>query len=421
MKEKYNWLLFFIVAGSMLCGCDNDDYNKAKDLVNNGQYDQAITIYKELGDYKDCALLISAAKYSKAEDLLASGEFDAAEKTFWELGGYKDSSSRILETKYTQAEYYYNLSEFDIAISIYTELGEYSDCQEKLRQSHIGLSNKAFESNDFLTAICEMREANPENLEYIDNCYYKNAEKLISEEKYQEAIDSLTEIKKMECQDLLLSTKYSLGLQLLDKKNYSEAEIVFSKIEYEDSNSLANYAKGMDYVNAGNYTKAIDAFSKANNVYDSEAMSQQCLEILYKECCENISNNMYENIGNNLEILVKHNYKDSANKLKEITMLFDNVAGTYNVTSSTEYYMKKEGALIRIRSNYRNGKISISFFPYGDDGVYTVGKETLTTTFKGDGSYSGFSGTHNLLSSCVLKDGKISCKWGVEVLEFEKT
>ncbi|MBP1560417.1 MAG: tetratricopeptide repeat protein [Oscillospiraceae bacterium] len=362
MKKKINWLPCFVVAGLMLCGCDKDDYNKANDLVNNGQYDEAIAIYKELVDYKDCTQLISAAKYAKAEDLLASGEFDAAENIFGELGGYKDSSSRILETKYTKAEHHFNLSEFDIAISIYTELGEYSDCREKLRQSHIGLSNKAFEANDFLTAIDEMYEADPENLEYIDNCYYKNAEKLISEENYQEAIDSLTEIKKMECKDLLLSTKYSLGLQLLDKKNYSEAAIVFSKIEYKDSNSLANYAKGMDYVNAGNYTKAIDAFSKTNNVYDSEAMSQQCLEILYKECCENISNNMYENIGKNLEVLVKHNYKDSANKLKEITMLFDTVAGTYNVTSSTDYYMYKEGALIRINSNYRNGQISISFF-----------------------------------------------------------
>ena len=50
MKKNLNLVLCIIVAGLLFSGCDNSDYDKANNLVNNGKYDEAIAIYKELGD-----------------------------------------------------------------------------------------------------------------------------------------------------------------------------------------------------------------------------------------------------------------------------------------------------------------------------------------------------------------------------------
>ena len=46
-------LLVFLALMLPLAGCKYSDYQKAQDLAENGDYDDAIAVYQELGDYKD--------------------------------------------------------------------------------------------------------------------------------------------------------------------------------------------------------------------------------------------------------------------------------------------------------------------------------------------------------------------------------
>ena len=107
----------------------NGNYNKAKALLDAGQYDEAIEAFETLDGYKDSAEQISAAKdakaeaerqvreaqieaenaaaYEKAEKLLNSGDYDSAITAFQALGNYRDSEQRTQEAKETKTEAIY--------------------------------------------------------------------------------------------------------------------------------------------------------------------------------------------------------------------------------------------------------------------------------------------------------------------------
>ena len=70
-------------------------YNEALELVENKNYDEAIAIFEELGDYSDSADMICEAKYKKAEELMSNKKFDVALEIFNELGNYSDSKDKI--------------------------------------------------------------------------------------------------------------------------------------------------------------------------------------------------------------------------------------------------------------------------------------------------------------------------------------
>lgn len=86
-----------------------ENYQKAVALEEAEDYEQAISIYEGLGDYKDCAERIMACnekaeekawnamkelKYQEATKKEASGEYSGAFQIYEEIGDYKDSIAR---------------------------------------------------------------------------------------------------------------------------------------------------------------------------------------------------------------------------------------------------------------------------------------------------------------------------------------
>lgn len=51
----------------LLCGCKQDDYKEANRLFVNGNYEAALAIYSELGNYKD-----SVSKMAECEEIIES-------------------------------------------------------------------------------------------------------------------------------------------------------------------------------------------------------------------------------------------------------------------------------------------------------------------------------------------------------------
>lgn len=95
-----------------------DAYNTAVALVEAGQYDEAITTFTELGDYKDSAELAAQVQaeverqkqYDRAISQMDAGDFESAIKSFQILGDYKDSAALVEkanEELYTAALDYY--------------------------------------------------------------------------------------------------------------------------------------------------------------------------------------------------------------------------------------------------------------------------------------------------------------------------
>jgi len=81
----------------------NNAYKEALLLMDSGMYPQAVQALTELGDYKDCPLLLETAKieilYSQAVDLMESGKYQEAIEAFRSLGDFRDSVALITESE----------------------------------------------------------------------------------------------------------------------------------------------------------------------------------------------------------------------------------------------------------------------------------------------------------------------------------
>ncbi len=147
-------------------------YNQALSLVSEEKYDEAITAFTVLGDYKDCAEQIRitenlkaeaqrAEKYSRAVELLTRSDYQKhaeAYKLFNELGDYKDSSEYLKRFKYVKVDgirqaysitndtKQEHLSSYDIKY-IYDEKGQLAIQDEIKTAGRVGTNGTIGKSN----------------------------------------------------------------------------------------------------------------------------------------------------------------------------------------------------------------------------------------------------------------------------------
>lgn len=75
--------------------CDSRDYSEAVNLLQSGRYEEALTIFQELGDYQDSLQRVLQCKYAIAQDYFKQGKFSEAEAIFRELTDYEDSEEYL--------------------------------------------------------------------------------------------------------------------------------------------------------------------------------------------------------------------------------------------------------------------------------------------------------------------------------------
>ncbi len=112
----------------------NNKYQRAVTLRENGQYDDAIAAFAELGDYSDAAQQLSKTKYQQAVALRENGQYDDAIAAFMALGNYSDAMTQITETKYQQANNLNAAARYDEAYAIYVTLTGYKDVDKLLAE-----------------------------------------------------------------------------------------------------------------------------------------------------------------------------------------------------------------------------------------------------------------------------------------------
>ena len=112
----------------------NNKYQRAVALRENGQYDEAIAVFAELGDYSDAAQQLSETRYQQATNLRAFGKYDEAIALFAELGNYYDAAAQVTETKYQKATNLNAFGKYDEAYAIYVTLTGYKDVDKQLAE-----------------------------------------------------------------------------------------------------------------------------------------------------------------------------------------------------------------------------------------------------------------------------------------------
>lgn len=144
-KERKNKRLTVAFVLAVLIACvvgwfvvtqviPNNKYQQAVALRENGQYDEAIAVFAELGDYSDAAQQLSETRYQQATNLRAFGKYDEAIALFAELGNYYDAAAQVTETKYQKATNLNAFGKYDEAYAIYVTLTGYKDVDKQLAE-----------------------------------------------------------------------------------------------------------------------------------------------------------------------------------------------------------------------------------------------------------------------------------------------
>ncbi len=132
MKSQI-YIIMLILCVILMIGCNRTDYKKAMLLTKNGNYEEAIVVFEQLGDYKDSIQMQKECRYQIASQSLSSEDYQNAIMQFEEIVEFKDSTERIQEAKYLYGKVLLSQKEYDMAYSLFEEIKEYKDANTLLQ------------------------------------------------------------------------------------------------------------------------------------------------------------------------------------------------------------------------------------------------------------------------------------------------
>lgn len=86
--------LIFILAG---CSSKSGQYQKAKEMMESGQYAEAAEIFSEISDYEDSQELYNTCMYEQGKAFMDEGNYTDAKACFENISDYEDASELITE------------------------------------------------------------------------------------------------------------------------------------------------------------------------------------------------------------------------------------------------------------------------------------------------------------------------------------
>ena len=223
----------------------NNKYQRAVALRENGQYDDAIAAFAELGDYGDTKTQIAETWYQKALLSRENGMYEYAYTIFSSLGDYSDAAQQLSETKYQQAVSLREAGEYESAIAVFTSLNDYRDAEtqiEEMKQEKYQQAVTLRENGQYDDAIAVFKA--------LGN--YSDAATQITETKYQQAValrengqyeDAIAEFAKLgnysDTATQITETKYQQANSLNAAARYDEAYALYvTLIGYKDVDKL---------------------------------------------------------------------------------------------------------------------------------------------------------------------------------------
>ena len=231
----------------------NNKYQRAVTLRENGQYDDAIAAFAELGDYGDTKTQIAETWYQKALLSRENGMYEYAYTIFSSLGDYSDAAQQLSETKYQQAVSLREAGEYESAIAVFASLNDYRDAEtqiEEMKQEKYQQAVTLRENGQYDDAIAVFKA--------LGN--YSDAKTQIEETKYQQAV-ALRE-----------NGKYDDAIAVFTElENYSDAATQITETKYQQAVTLREN---------GQYNDAIAAFAELRNYSDA---AQQLSETKYQQ------------------------------------------------------------------------------------------------------------------------------------------
>lgn len=171
-------------------------YQKAVNLMEEGNYDQAVTAFQEMDGYRDSETMILESQYRKANLFMETGNYQYAKEIFLQLDGYGESVEKAKECDYQYALVLMNDKAFEPAIAILEQLGDYKDSAAKITNSQYGIAVQKMEQDDYANAlkILETLPGDYDKENAVKECKYQISLGLIEEGQIVAAYEMLLEV-----------------------------------------------------------------------------------------------------------------------------------------------------------------------------------------------------------------------------------
>lgn len=100
MKKRILAILLIGISVFSLVGCGEEEkYKKALEAYNSKDYDEAVSLFEELGDYEDAKIYSVKCqyweKYNEGIQLLSDGDYNKAYDVFVSTTGFEDSRNYL--------------------------------------------------------------------------------------------------------------------------------------------------------------------------------------------------------------------------------------------------------------------------------------------------------------------------------------
>ena len=283
-------------------------------------------------------------KYNNALDLMAENNFERAISIFEDLGKYKDCSDKIsecnaaiIEIKYNEALELMNSQKYEDAIAIFNTLNSYKDSNRNIDECNM--------------AISEIQ--------------YNKALELMDSQKYEEAIATFKTLdgyknsnsKIDECNTAILDKKYNEAISLMNSENHDEAMAILKNLNgYKDSTAKINqlldikYSNAEELMNNQKYVEALAIFRSLNGYKES---AQKIISVYQSLQLNTISAGKYHTVGvtNNGDALAAGD--NNACIVTDWSNIIAVSAGTYHTVG-----LKSNGNVVAVGSS-THGQIAV--------------------------------------------------------------
>lgn len=131
-------------------------YINAVHFFEEEKYENAITEFERLGEYKDSLDYLFESKYNLARQYLSNGKSREALQIFDEIKEQKDSkkySDYILELNYFTAQAFLDEGEYDLALKIFEEVEDSIDVKEDIQKANYLKAVELYEEQNYEEAM----------------------------------------------------------------------------------------------------------------------------------------------------------------------------------------------------------------------------------------------------------------------------
>lgn len=169
-------------------------YSTAQEKLDNKEFDEAVTLFEDLGQYKDSQDKILEAKYAKADNFFNNKDYDNAIQSFKSIGDYKDSWDRAKECTYQSMKSLQNKKEYFQAIKLGEPIKNYKDTSNLLDELHEDYAHEYYNNGDYDKAIIQYEKIKNCDLtsDFYLMCCYNDGKNLLKDSHYTEAINRFT-------------------------------------------------------------------------------------------------------------------------------------------------------------------------------------------------------------------------------------